>query len=114
MFRSSKPHGRETQRPDNGVELSTLADAQDGSEILFAVARLLERNYGREDRYTIQVRQTANAIRDITDQLQPWVVANEDDRFLQEMWQEIAPRDDVMGAGQHRAELAYKLGVQTT
>jgi len=57
------------------------------------------------------MRRYAHAIRDITEQMQPWIVANEPDPLLKEMWQDAAPRDDVMGAGQHRSELAHRLGI---
>lgn len=93
------------------IDSSVLAEAQDGSDILFAVPRLLEQKHGKEYSYALQVRQTAHAVRDITDQMQPWIVANEEDPLLRRMWQEVSPRDDVMGAGEHRSELAYRLGI---
>src|SRR5699024_11462213 len=113
MF-NRKPQRMETPHPDHdALDLSTLADAQDGSEILFAVARLLEQQHGKEYSYALLVRKTAHAVRDMTDQMQPWVVSNEEDPLLQRMWQDISPRDDVMGAGEHRSELAYRLGISS-
>lgn len=100
-----------SQQDDHQIDLSVLADAQDGSEILFAIARLLESKHGKEYGYAIQVRQTAHAIRDMTDQMQPWIVTNEQDPLIQRMWEKISARDDVMGAGEHRSELAYRLGI---
>lgn len=96
---------------NQSIDLLKLADAQDGSEVLFAVARLLEQKHGPDYGYAALMRRNAHAIRDITEQLQPWIVANEPDPLLKEMWQDVSPRDDVMGAGQHRAELAYRLGI---
>ncbi|MCT1557374.1 hypothetical protein M3A96_04470 [Helcobacillus massiliensis] len=93
------------------IELSTLADAQDGSEVLFAVARILEEKHGPDYGYAILMRQNAHAIRDIIEQMQPWIVANEPDPLLQELWQDIAPRDSITGAGNHRRELATRLGL---
>lgn len=93
------------------IELSTLADAQDGSEVLFPVARILEEKHGPDYGYAILMRQNAHAIRDIIEQMQPWIVANEPDPLLQELWQDIAPRDSITGAGNHRRELATRLGL---
>jgi hypothetical protein len=100
-----------SQQGFRGIDLSVLADAQDGSEILFAVARLLEEEHGKEYGYALLLRENAHAIRVITDQLQPWAVANEKDPLLKELWQDIAPRDSVMGAGDHRSQLALRLGL---
>ena len=95
------------------IDVPVLADAQDGSEILFAVARLLEEKHGEEYGYAYLVRRTANAIRDITDQMQHWVVANEADPVLREIWQERSPRDHDIGAGQHHHELARRLDINS-
>lgn len=113
MFKSKKQRSESTSESAKGIDLTTLANAQDGSEILFAVARLLEQKQGEEYGYAHQIRQAAHAVRDMTDQMQPWIVANEGDPLLQRMWQEISPRDDVMGAGEHRSELAYRLGISS-
>lgn len=113
MFKSKKQRSEQTSEGTKNIDLTTLADAQNGSEILFAVARLLEQNHGEEYGYAHQIRQAAHAVRDMTDQMQPWMVANEEDPLLQRMWQEISPRDDVMGAGEHRSELAYRLGISS-
>lgn len=105
-----------TSHPDQhnqSIDLLKLADAQDGSEVLFAVARLLEQKHGPDYGYAALMRRNAHAIRDITEQMQPWIVANEPDPLLKEMWQDVAPRDDVMGAGQHHSELAYRLGLNS-
>jgi hypothetical protein len=91
------------------IDLPKLADAQDGSEVLFAVARLLEQKHGPDYGYAALMRRNAHAIRDITEQMQPWIVANEPDPLLQELWQDITPRDNATGAGQHRTELANRL-----
>lgn len=93
------------------IDLPVLADAHDGSEILFALARLLEQRHGTEYGYAYLVRKAAHAVRDITDQLQPWVVANEEDALLRSVWQDVADRDSVMGAGQHQSDLASRLGI---
>jgi hypothetical protein len=94
------------------IDLSTLVDAQDGSEVLFAVARLLEHKHGPDYGYAALMRQNAHAIRDIIEQMQHWIVANEPDPLLQELWQDYAPRDNTTGAGQHRTELANRLGIK--
>jgi len=93
------------------IDLPKLADAQDGSEVLFAVARLSEEKHGPDYGYAALMRRNAHAIRDITEQMQPWIVANEPDPLLQELWQDIAPRDHTHGAGQHCNELASRLGL---
>lgn len=93
------------------IDLPVLAEAQDGSEILFAVARLLEQRHGTNDAYACLVRKTAHAVRDITDQLRPWVVANEEDALLRNIWQQTADRDSVISAGLHQSELAPRLGI---
>lgn len=93
------------------IDLPKLADAQDGSEVLFAVARLLEQKHGPDYGYAALMRRNAHAIRDITEQMQPWIVANEPDPLLEELWQAVSPRDDVMGAGKHCSDLTYRLGI---
>src|SRR5690625_345624 len=93
------------------IDLPKLADAQDGSEVLFAVARLSEEKHGPDYGYAALMRRNAHAIRDITEQMQPWIVANEPDPLLQEPWQDITPRDHTTGAGQHHTELANRLGI---
>jgi len=70
------------------------------SEIQFTVARLLEQQHGKEYGYALLVRKTAPAVRDMPDQMQLWVVSNEEDPLLQRMWQDISPRDDVVGSGE--------------
>lgn len=85
------------------IDLLTLADAHDGSEILFAVARLLENKHGMDYGYAHPVRKTAHAVHNMTDQIQPWVVANEADPLLKEMWQDLSPRDHVQGADSGRS-----------
>jgi hypothetical protein len=93
------------------IDLPTLADAQDGSEVLFAVARLLEDKYGREYGYAKLVRNNAHAIRNLTDELQPWVVANEPDEALTDMWRQLSPRDSDLRAGSHNIELRRRLDI---
>lgn len=93
------------------IDLLTLANAHDGSEILFAVAQLLEHQHGPHYGYAQLVRTTAHAVRNITDQMQPWVVANEADPLLQEMWQDLLPRDHIHSSGKHHSELAHRLGI---
>lgn len=95
---------------NQSIDLLKLADAQEGSEVLFAIARLLEQKHGPDYGYAELMRRNAHAIREITEQMQPWIVANESDPLLQELWQDITPRDHITGAGQHRTELASRLG----
>lgn len=57
------------------------------------------------------MHRNAYAIRDITEQMQPWIVANEPDPLLKGMWQDLSPREDVVGAGQHHSELAHRLSL---
>lgn len=97
----------------HSLDLPKLADAQDGSEVLFAIARLLEQKHGPDYGYAVLMRRNAHAIRDITEQMQPWIVANEPDQLLREMWHDTTPRDHTTGAGQHRNELAYRLGINS-
>ena len=104
MYEHQKVHHK-------SIDLPTLADSQDGADVLFAIARLLEQRHGSDYGYAAFMRQNAHAIRNITEQIQPWVVANEPDPLLQELWQDIAPRDSVTGAGNHRRELANRLGL---
>jgi len=102
-----------SQQESRTIDLPVLAEAQDGSEILFAVARLLEQRHGTNDAYACLVRKTAHAVRDITDQLQPWVVANEEDALIRSVWQQADNRDSVLVAGQHQSELASHLGISS-
>lgn len=106
-------HNTQHRFNDDSINIETLADAQDGSEILFAVAQLLESQHGKDYGYALLLRSNAHAIRDITDQLQPWAIANEPDPLLREVWQDISPRDFGMGTGEHRSELAYRLGISS-
>ena len=100
-----------SQQESRKIDLPVLTEAQDGSEILFAVARLLEQGHSTNDAYACLVRKTAHAVRDITDQLQPWVIANEEDALLRSIWQQADDRDSVTGAGQHQSDLASRLGI---
>jgi|SRR5690625_3815333 len=102
-----------SQQESRKIDLPVLTEAQDGSEILFAMARLLEQLHGTDDAYAGVVRKTAHAVRDITDQLRPWVVANEEDVPIRSTWQQADDRDSVMGAGQHHSELASHLGISS-
>lgn len=99
------------QDNNDSIDIPMLADAIDGSEVLFAIARLLEQQHGVDYGYAIQMRRNANAIRDVTDELQPWIVANEDNPLIARMWEKPEERDSVMGAGEHRSELAYRLNI---
>jgi len=104
-------HNETTQDNSEAIDMSKLVDAIDGAEVLFAIARLLEQQHGIDYGYAVQMRRNANAIRDVTDELQPWVVANEDNPALARMWEKPSERDSVMGAGEHRSELAYRLNI---
>lgn len=73
----------------------------------------MEHRHGPDDGYAQMLRRNAHAIRDITDDMQPWVVGNEDDPILRRMWQNVSPRDDVMGAGEHHSELACRLDINS-
>ena len=101
------------QQEHQAIDLMTLGDAQDGSELLFAVAQLLEAQHGKDYGYALLVRRNANAIRDITDHLQPWTVATEKDPALKAIWRNISPREEPTGAGAHKTELKRRLGVRT-
>lgn len=95
------------------IDLPKLADAQDGSEVLFAIARLLEQKHGPDYGYAALMRRNAHAIRDIIEQMQPWIVANEPDPRLQKLWQDLTPRDHTHGSGQHQTELASCLEISS-
>lgn len=98
---------------DDSINIETLADAQDGSEILFAVAQLLESQHGKDYGYALLLRRNAHAIRDITDHLQPWAIANEQDPALKAIWHETSPREQPAGANAHKTELTRRLGIKT-
>jgi hypothetical protein len=83
----------EPENPLETFDLGTLREAEDGSEILFALGRVLEAN-GAAPGYVAQVRTAANAVRDLTD-LHP-------DHGTSE-------RDGVFGAAEHASELRHQL-----
>src|SRR5699024_11256807 len=93
------------------IVLRVIAETKIETEILVAAARLLEQRHGNNKAYACLVRKTAHAVRDITDQLQPWVIANEEDALLRSIWQQADDRDSVTGAGQHQSDLASRLGI---
>lgn len=55
------------KQQNQSIDLPKLADAQDGSEVLFAIARLLEQKHGPDYGYAALMRRNAHAIRDITE-----------------------------------------------
>lgn len=104
-------HSNESSEAANNkvIDLPTLADAQDGSEVLFAVAQILENKHGKEYGYAKLLRQNAHAIRDLTDSCQPWAVANETNADIAQMWDHLSPRDNGVVVENHHRELARRL-----
>src|SRR5699024_12181241 len=76
-------HNETTQDNSEAIDMSKLVDAIDGADVLFAIARLLEQQHGIDYGYAVQMRRNANAIRDVTDELQPWVRSEEHTSELQ-------------------------------
>ena len=52
-------HNTQHRFNDDSINIETLADAQDGSEILFAVAQLLESQHGKDYGYALLLRSNA-------------------------------------------------------
>lgn len=75
--RWSKPDPEPTTHPFETLDLAALRRAEDGSEILYGLARRLEAA-GASRGYVDQVRNTAHAIYEIT-QLHPGAGTNGED-----------------------------------
>jgi len=84
-------------------------NAEDGAEILFGVARLMDQQQETDSSYAQQIRDTANAVYDITDELREWTALNESNPVDRQHVEEKAERDSVFGANEHRSELAHQL-----
>lgn len=96
MF-SSKNQESPQRNPLAEIETADLRRAEDASEILFGLARVLEQ-YGQNQDVTNYVRAAANAVRDITD--------------LDTERRDKVDRDSVFGAWEHSNEIrrALRLG----
>jgi|SRR5699024_111661 len=108
---NQKKQATELQYPT--VDYFNIIKAEDGAEVLFGIAQNLEQKRGEYDDYAQQIRKTAHAIRDITDDLKPWVVANTSDQGIGRKTHIIPERDSSMGANEHRSELAFRLGIKS-
>lgn len=86
----------ESTNPLEGIDAADLQEAEDGSEILFALARIIEQ-WGQDEAYVDQVRTAAHVVRDLTE-LHPAAAS--------------AERDRASGAHEHVSHLRQVLGLR--